>query len=83
LRRSVRHQLTSTAALAIAAGLLAGCLLFRLYSRGFGPVGPSVLWTLGILIVGTGLAWLVAAAATFLLRGQVREAIDPKNLRVP
>jgi hypothetical protein len=42
-----------------------------------------VLWTLGILIVGTGLAWLVAAAATFLLRGQVREAIDPKNLRVP
>jgi hypothetical protein len=82
LRRSVRHQLTSSAASALAAGLLAGCLLYRLYSRGFGP-GPSVLWTLGILIVGTGLAWLVAAAATFLLRGQVREAIDPKNLRVP
>jgi hypothetical protein len=88
LRRSVRHQLTSTTALALAAGLLAGCLLYRLYSqlysRGIGPAtAPSVLWTLGIPIVGTGLAWLVAAAATFLLRGQVREAIDPKNLRVP
>jgi hypothetical protein len=82
LRRSVRHQLTSSAAPAFAAGLLAGCLLYRFYSRGIGP-GTSVLWTLGILILGTGLAWLVAAAATFLLRGQVREAIDPKNLRVP
>jgi hypothetical protein len=82
LRRSVRHQLTSSTALALAAGLLAGCLFFRLYSRGIGPQ-PSVLWTVGIPLVGTGLAWLVAAAATFLLRGQVREAIDPKNLRLP
>jgi hypothetical protein len=53
-----------------------------LYSRGIGPQ-PSVLWIVGIPIVGTGLAWLVAAAAAFLLRGQVREAIDPKNLRLP
>ncbi|HEY0695790.1 MAG TPA: FtsX-like permease family protein [Kribbella sp.] len=82
LRRSVRHQLTSSTALALAAGLLAGCLFFRLYSRGIGPQ-PSVLWIVGIPIVGTGLAWLVAAAAAFLLRGQVREAIDPKNLRLP
>jgi hypothetical protein len=82
LRRSVRHQLTSSAAPALAAGLLAGCLLYQWNSRGSRPGGPSALWTLGILIVGTGLAWLVAAAATFLLRGQVREAIDPKNLRV-
>jgi hypothetical protein len=82
LRRSVRYQLTSSAALPLAAGLMAGCLLYRFYSRGIGP-GTSVLWTLGIPIVGTGLAWLVAAAATFLLRGQVREAIDPKNLRLP
>jgi hypothetical protein len=82
LRRSVRHQLTSSAAPALAAGLLAGCLLYQWNGRGSGPGGPSALWTLGILVVGTGLAWLVAAAATFLLRGQVREAIDPKNLRV-
>jgi hypothetical protein len=82
LRRSVRYQLTSSAALPLATGLMAGCLLYRFYSRGIGP-GTSVLWTVGIPIVGTGLAWLVAAAATFLLRGQVREAIDPKNLRLP
>jgi hypothetical protein len=81
LRRSVRHQLTSSAVPALVAGLLAGCLSYQFSPLGFGQ--PSVLWTLGILIVGTGLAWLVAAAATFLLRGQVREAIDPKHLRVP
>jgi hypothetical protein len=32
-------------------------------------------------VVGTGLTWLVAAGAAALLRGQVREAIDPQNLR--
>jgi hypothetical protein len=83
LLRSVRTRLTSTVAPAITIGLLIGgglyssILLREEYSASSKPV-------VGVLIgavAGGVLAWLVAAAAAFLLRGQVREAVDPQNLR--
>ena len=80
LRRSVRHQLTSTATPALAVGLLGGGLFYNAYTRG-GEIQVSALWIVAIVAAGAGLAWLAAAGATELLRPQIREATDPQNLR--
>lgn len=84
LRTSVRYQLTSSITWAIASGLLVGGLLYAdLTSRSeFAPdQTPGLLATLAVVILGAGLAWLIAGLAAFLLRGHVHEAVAPENLR--
>ncbi len=82
LRRSVRLQLTAIATPAVSAGLAIGYLLTmrREVALGF-SAGTGFVGLLVTLLVGSGLTWLVAGGAAALLRGQVREAIDPQNLR--
>jgi FtsX-like permease family protein len=82
--RSVRIQLTGPAAVAVGAGvLIGGGLACRLQAR-FDPAGQTssllvfVLVAAGVIGV---LAWLVAALASGVLSGQVRDAVDPTNLR--
>jgi hypothetical protein len=82
LRRSVRLQLTAIAPPAVAAGLLIGFLMY--VQRQPGPqfgTGTAAAWLLIVVGGGAALSWLVAAGAAALLRGQVREAVDPQNLR--
>ncbi|TCN36929.1 hypothetical protein EV644_112101 [Kribbella orskensis] len=82
LRRSVRLRLTAIATPAVAVGLAVGYFLTS--RREVYPSldsGTALLGLLILVVVGTGLTWLVAAGAAALLRGQVREAIDPQNLR--
>ncbi|TDU90337.1 hypothetical protein EV138_3923 [Kribbella voronezhensis] len=84
LRTSVRFQLTSSITWATASGLLIGGLLYAdLTSRDeFGPnQTPGLLATLAVVVMGAGLAWLIAGLAAFLLRGHVHEAVAPENLR--
>jgi hypothetical protein len=84
LRTSVRYQLTSSITWATASGLLIGGLLYAdLTSRDqYGPgQTPGLLATLAVVVVGAGLAWLIARLAAFLLRGHVHEAVAPENLR--
>lgn len=82
LCRSVRLQLTAIAPPAVAAGLLIGFLMY--VQRQPGPqfgTGTAAAWLLIVVGGGAALTWLVAAGAAALLRGQVREAVDPQNLR--
>jgi hypothetical protein len=82
LRRSVRLQLTTIATPAVGAGLAIGYLLTLRRELYFGlDAGTAVGGLLITVLVGGGLTWLVASGAAALLRGQVREAIDPQNLR--
>jgi hypothetical protein len=84
LRTSVRYQLTASITWATASGLLIGGLLYAdLTSRSeYGPdQTPGFLATLAVVVVGAGLAWLIAGLAAFLLRGHVHEAVAPENLR--
>jgi hypothetical protein len=82
LRRSVRLQLTAIATPAVGVGLAVGYILTmrREVSLGLDP-GTALVGLLVTVLVGGGLTWLVADGAAALLRGQVREAIDPQNLR--
>ncbi|MEV5960185.1 hypothetical protein AB0L70_00395 [Kribbella sp. NPDC051952] len=84
LRRVIRRQLTAIAAPAIAGGLLLGGLL------GLGPLigganDPFQVRMLIAAVVLTAGGWLLGlvggAAAGFLLRNQLRDALDPENLR--
>jgi hypothetical protein len=83
LHRSVRHQVTSSTAPAIAVGLLLGFVMFASFGSvmrgGYGS--PLLLSAVVVVAVGAGLAWLAAAAAAYLLRGQVHEATAAENLR--
>lgn len=84
LRRVIRRQLTAIAAPALAGGLLLGSLLGlgRLVGGANDPFDPSVLITAGVLTAAGWLLGLVGgAAAGFLLRNQLRDALDPENLR--
>ncbi|GAB3817711.1 FtsX-like permease family protein [Kribbella italica] len=80
LRRSVQLQLTAIAPPAIGVGLAIGYLLTVLRESP-GREGTALLWFVIVVLVGSALTWLVATGAAALLRGQVREAIDPQNLR--
>ncbi|QNE19479.1 FtsX-like permease family protein [Kribbella qitaiheensis] len=84
LRASVRYQLTAGITWAVACGLLIGGVLYAHLSS-IGSYSPDqslgLLVTAGVAVVGAGLAWLVGAAAAFLLRGHVHEAAAPENLR--
>ncbi|HEY0471565.1 MAG TPA: FtsX-like permease family protein [Kribbella sp.] len=83
LHRSVQHQVTSSTAPAVAAGLLIGCFLFASFGSALNvPYGPGVLLSTAVIVlVGAGLAWLFGDGAAYLLRGQVHEATAAGNLR--
>lgn len=82
LRRSVRLQLTAIATPAVGAGLAVGYILTLRRELVTGlDTGTALVGLLVTVLVGCGLTWLVADGAAALLRGQVREAIDPQNLR--
>ena len=84
LRRVIRRQLTVVAAPALAAGLLFGTVIGinRVAGGAVGPFDPGTLLLAAIL---TAAGWLFghlgAAAAGLLLRNQLRDALDPENLR--
>ncbi|WP_329004132.1 hypothetical protein OHA18_12085 [Kribbella sp. NBC_00709] len=84
LRRVIRRQLTAVAAPALASGLLLGTLvgLGRVVGGAVDPFEPRTLLIAAALTAG---GWLLGhlggAAAGFLLRNQLRDALDPENLR--
>ncbi|MET9314171.1 FtsX-like permease family protein [Kribbella sp. NPDC003505] len=84
LRRVIRRQLTVVAAPALAAGLLFGTVIGinRVSGGAVGPFDPGTLLLAAIL---TAAGWLLGhlggAAAGLLLRNQLRDALDPENLR--
>ncbi|WP_112248501.1 FtsX-like permease family protein [Kribbella monticola] len=84
LRTSVRYQLAASITWAAASGLLIGGLLFAdLSAREIRPPDQTIglLVTVGVTFVGGALAWLIADAAAFLLRGHLHDAVAPENLR--
>jgi hypothetical protein len=84
LRRVIRRQLTAVAAPALATGLLLGTLigLGRVVGGAVDPFEPGTLLIAAALTAG---GWLLGhlggAAAGYLLRNQLRDALDPENLR--
>jgi hypothetical protein len=84
LRRVIRRQLTAVAAPALATGLLLGTLigLGRVVGGAIDPFEPGTLLIAAALTAG---GWLLGhlggAAAGYLLRNQLRDALDPENLR--
>jgi cell division protein FtsX len=84
LRRVIRRQLTAIAAPALATGLLLGAFLglARLVGGAIDPFTPTLLITAaGLTVAGWLLGLLGGTAAGFLLRNQLRDALDPENLR--
>jgi hypothetical protein len=84
LRRVIRRQLTVVAAPTLAVGLLLGTVTGVDRISG-GPVGafhPDTLILAAILAVaGWVFGHLGGAVAGLLLRNQLRDALDPENLR--
>ena len=84
LRRVIRRQLTAVAAPALAVGLLFGTVIGVNRTAG-GAVEPFDPGTLLLAAVLTSGGWLLGhlggTTAGFLLRNQLRDAIDPENLR--
>ncbi|NIK55927.1 FtsX-like permease family protein [Kribbella shirazensis] len=84
LRRVIRRQLTTVAAPALAVGLLFGAVagVNRVAGGAVEPFDPGTLLLAAALTAG---GWLLGhlggAAAGFLLRNQLRDALDPENLR--
>jgi hypothetical protein len=84
LRRVIRRQLTAVAAPAFAAGLLLGTVIGigRMAGGTVDPFEPgTLLIAAGLTAGGWLLGHLGGAAAGFLLRNQLRDALDPENLR--
>ncbi|MEV0282904.1 hypothetical protein AB0H36_02170 [Kribbella sp. NPDC050820] len=84
LRRVIRRQLTAVAAPALASGMLLGTLLGlgRLIGGFTSPFHlGTVLASAGLTIAGWLIGLLGGVAAGHLLRNQVRDALDPENLR--
>ena len=84
LRRVVRRQLTAVATPAICGGLLLGTIvgLGRVVGGAVGPFDPrTLLVAAGLTALGWLLGHLGAVTAGFLLRNQLRDALDPENLR--
>lgn len=82
--RSVRIQLTGPAAVAVGAGVLIGGGLVCFLQTRVDPTADTSSVVVFVLVaagvVGV-LAWLLAALASGVLSGQVRDAVDPANLR--
>ncbi|HEY3558826.1 MAG TPA: FtsX-like permease family protein [Kribbella sp.] len=84
LRGVVRRQLTAVAAPALAVGLLFGTVLGinRIAGGAVGSFSPVTLILAAVLAAaGWAFGHLGGAAAGFLLRNQLRDALDPENLR--
>ncbi|WP_433163217.1 FtsX-like permease family protein [Kribbella sp. CA-247076] len=84
LRRVIRRQLTAVAGPALAIGLLLGPLLGlgRMIGGRPDPLHLStLLLAAGLAIAGWFLGQLGGIAAGYLLRNQLRDALDPENLR--
>ncbi|MEU8224733.1 FtsX-like permease family protein [Kribbella sp. NPDC048915] len=84
LRRVIRRQLTVVAAPALSGGLLVGTIIgvARLAGGEVGSFAPSTLLLAAILTAaGWVLGHLGGTAAGYLLRNQLRDALDPENLR--
>jgi len=84
LRRVIRRQLTAVAAPALATGLLLGTLigLGRVVGGAVDPFEPGTLLIAAALTAGGWvLGHLGGTAAGYLLRNQLRDALDPENLR--
>lgn len=84
LRRVVRRQLTVVAAPALTVGLLFGTLIGidRVAGGAVSAFDPATL-ILAAVLAGAGWVFgqLGGAVAGFLLRNQLRDALDPENLR--
>ncbi|TCC59364.1 FtsX-like permease family protein [Kribbella pittospori] len=82
--RSVRIQLTGPAAVAVGAGVLIGGGLVCSFQSRVDPTADTssvvVFVLIAAAVVGV-LAGALAALATGVLGGQVRDAVDPANLR--
>ena len=84
LRRVIRRQLTAVAGPALALGMFLGSLfgLARMVGAPPDPLQPaSWLTAAGLTLAGWLLGLLGGVAAGFLLRNQLRDALDPENLR--
>ena len=84
LRRVIRRQLTAVAAPALATGLLLGTLigLGRVVGGAVDPFEPgTLLIAVALTAGGWVLGQLGGTAAGYLLRNQLRDALDPENLR--
>ncbi|HZX05345.1 hypothetical protein [Kribbella sp.] len=84
LRLVVRRQLTAVAAPALAVGLLVGTALgINRVAGGTGWGFDPVVLVLAVVLAAVG--WLFGqlggTVAGFLLRNQLRDALDPENLR--
>ncbi|MEV6284102.1 FtsX-like permease family protein [Kribbella sp. NPDC051770] len=86
LRRVIHRELMTTAAPTLCAGLVAGVLtgLWRLIGNPddeSSSLGTTLIAVLALLVLGWAVATAGAALAGFLLRNQLRDALDPENLR--
>jgi hypothetical protein len=86
LRRVIHRELMSTAGPTLCAGLAGGVLtglgqLIGNPSDESGSLGSTVFAVLALLALGWATATAGAALAGFLLRNQLRDALDPENLR--
>jgi hypothetical protein len=84
LRRVIRRQLTVIAAPALAAGLLFGTLIgIDRVAGGRGDAFDPVTMVLAAVVAAAGWVFgqLGGAVAGYLLRNQLRDALDPENLR--
>ncbi|MFD7156405.1 hypothetical protein ACFV9C_17480 [Kribbella sp. NPDC059898] len=84
LRVVVRRQLTAVAAPALAAGLLVGTLIGieRVAGGAVAAFDPVAVILAAVLAAGGWLfGQLGGTVAGFLLRNQLRDALDPENLR--
>ncbi|ADB35668.1 protein of unknown function DUF214 [Kribbella flavida DSM 17836] len=85
LGRVVRRQLTTVAAPALALGLGIGLLGGINVLIGFQTDQPPTGWLAPLFVVLLGLGAAAgaggAALAGYLLRNQLRDALDPENLR--
>lgn len=84
LHKVIRRQLTVVAAPTLTLGLLLGTVIGvgRIAGGEVGSFDPLTLGLAAVLAVaGWAFGQLGGAAAGFLLRNQLRDALDPENLR--
>lgn len=85
LHKVIRRQLTVVAAPTLALGLLFGTMLGLDRVAGSAPGGAfnpiTLILAAALTVAGWAFGHLGGAAAGFLLRNQLRDALDPENLR--
>jgi hypothetical protein len=85
LRRVVRGQIATVAAPALMLGSVLGVLIGPSALIGFHTDRPSPTFLVAGLVAVVLLSWVVATTgatlAAYLLRYQLRDALDPENLR--